>query len=269
MATPIELFQTGNLVDALTASTNAVRSKPADLNARSLLCELLCFAGELERADKQLDAAAQIDPNAVVGVSLLRHLIRSELSRREVYEQGRVPDFLFQPTAGQQCRLRAILCVRDKDYTGAAQQIAEAVEAESPVAGEINETAFDDIRDLDDLVGPTLEVYTATGKYYWIGFEQLVSLEFNPVEHLSDMLWRSATIETTGDVAGRVHIPALYNGSHRSEDQKVRIGRATDWNSLSVDGPIVGAGQREFLAGEESAPIMEIRQLRVTRTTNP
>lgn len=265
MATPIELYQAGDLTGAVTAATDAVRNKPTDINARSLLCELLCFSGDLERADKQLDAAAQIDPNAMVGVSLLRHLIRSELSRREVFSQGRVPDFVAVPTESQTLRLNAILCLRDGDFAGAMQKISEAVEAEATVGGEINGVPFDDIRDLDDLVGPTVEVYTATGKYYWVGFDQLVSLEFNPVEHLSDMLWRSATIETTGDVAGRVHIPALYDGSHKAEDQRVRIGRVTEWNSLSEVGPVRGVGQREFLAGEESTPIMEIRQLRIQR----
>lgn len=139
--------------------------------------------------------------------------------------------------------------------------IREAEELEVAVGGEVNGTAFDDFRDLDDLLGPTLEVYTATGKYYWIGIDQVVSLEFSTVGHLTDMLWRSASIETTGEVMGRVHIPALYQRSAKSEDQRVRIGKATEWSDPSGDAPVLGSGQREFLAGDEAIPIMEIQRL--------
>ena len=33
----------------IAAATDEVRQRPTDLSARGFLCELLCFAGELER----------------------------------------------------------------------------------------------------------------------------------------------------------------------------------------------------------------------------
>lgn len=258
---PVELFQSGQLAEAVAAATEAVRSRPSDIRARSLLCELLCFSGDLVRADKQLDAALQIDPGAMVGISLLRHLIRSEISRREVFHEGRVPDFLTAPTPSQQLRLQAILNLRNGGQAEALQCIQQAVELEQPVGGEVDGVSFAEFRDLDDLLGPTLEIYTATGKYFWLDCSQIVMLEFGTVEHLSDMLWRAATIETTGDVSGRVHIPALYEGSHDSADQRVRIGRTTEWNQVGTAGPVLGGGQREFLAGDEVIPILQIRRL--------
>ncbi|MEQ9408265.1 MAG: type VI secretion system accessory protein TagJ [Fuerstiella sp.] len=259
MADPVELFQMGRLSEAVTAATDAVRSRPGDIVPRSTLSELLCFSGDLERADKQLDAAAQIDPEAVVGISLLRHLIRSEVTRREVFEQGRVPEFLAQPTAAQQNRLKALLSLREGDAAGAMKLISEAEEAEAEVSGECNGTAFEGMRDLDDLLGPTVEVFTATGMYYWLSAEQIVSLEFSPIGHLSDMLWRAAEISTVGDVSGRIHIPALYFGSHQSEDERVRIGRTTEWLQNSEEEPVRGAGQREWLVGEEPVAITQLK----------
>ncbi len=261
MTTPIDIFQAGNLTDAIAAATDAVRNKPSDVKARSLLSELLCFAGEFERADKQLDAALQTDPQTMTGVSLLKHLIRSELSRREVFRQGRVPDFLAMPTDAQSKRLEALLCLRAGQYSDAGRLTEAAAALDGELSGEVNGTAFQDFRDLDDLLGPTLEVYTATGKYYWIGFEQIVSLEFSPVTHLSDMLWRAAAIETAGDVSGRVHVPALYEGSEKSADQRIRIGRSTEWVQAGPSAPTQGAGQREFLVGDEVMSIMEISKL--------
>jgi type VI secretion system protein ImpE len=258
---PVTLFQSGDLSGALGMATDAVRSKPTDVRARSVLCELLCYSGELERAEKQLDAVLQSDPQTMNGVSLLKHLIRSELSRREVYRQGRVPDFVAMPTEPQKKRLEAVLCLRTGHTEDARRLCDEATELDPELSGQLNDQPFVGIRDLDDLLGPTLEVFTATGKYYWIGFEQITSLEFNPVEHLTDMLWRSATIETVGDVSGRIHVPALYEGSETSGDQRIRIGRATEWLQSTSTAPVRGIGQREFLVGEDVVSIMEIRRL--------
>ncbi len=261
MTTPIDLFQAGNLTEAVAAATNAVRNKPTDVKARSLLCELLCYSGEFERADKQLDAALQTDPQTMTGVSLLKHLIRSELCRREVYRMGRVPEFLTLPTEPQKKRLEALICLRANQPGEAARLVTEAAELDPELHGEIDGAPFSEFLDLDDLLGPTLEVYTATGKYYWIGFDQIVSLEFSPVEHLSDMLWRAAAIETVGDINGRIHVPALYEGSEKSADERIRIGRATEWNKTDPAGPTQGAGQREFLVNDDVVPIMQISSL--------
>lgn len=254
--------------DAVTAALEAVRNKPTDITVRSALSELLCFSGDLERADRQLDAAIQIDADAVVGVSLLRHLIRSELSRREVFEQGRVPEFLLQPTESQQLRLRALMCLREGDSAGAARNLNEASEAEPDVTGTCNGQEFAGFRDLDDVLGPVIEVYTATGKYYWLSAEQIVSLEFSGIEHLTDMLWRAAEIQTIGDVSGRVHVPALYHGSHLADDQRVRLGRVTEWKQHSDDAPVCGVGQREWLIGEDAVAITSIKSITFQKSSS-
>jgi type VI secretion system protein ImpE len=262
VTTGLEFFQMGRLSDAVSATTEAVRNNPTDIVPRSMLSELLCFTGDLERADKQLDAAAQVDPDSLVGASMLRHLIRSEMSRREVFDDGRVPEFLTRPSEAQQQRLKALMSLRGGDFDAATHAVSEAAENEPVVCGECNGTAFKGIRDLDDVLGPTIEVYTATGKYYWLSAEEVVSLEFSSVEHLSDMLWRAAEIETVGDVSGRVHIPALYHGSHESPDERTRIGRATEWVQQSDTAPVRGLGQREWLVGDDAVAITQINSIK-------
>jgi len=261
-----DFFQSGQLSDAVTAATQAVRNHPSDIEARSVLSELLCFSGDMERADKQLDAVAELDSDSVVGVSLLRHLIRSEMCRHEVYESGRIPEFLTQPNAALQARLKALISLREGNSEDAATHVATARELESSVMGECDGTAFEGMTDLDDLLGATIEVYTATGKYYWLSLEQVVSLEISPMKHLSDQLWRAAEVETVGDVSGRVHLPALYHGSHAAEDERIRIGRATDWNQRCA-GLTCGLGQREWLVGDEVTAINTISSL-IFRTAN-
>ncbi len=265
---PVDLFQSGQLTEAVTAATAAVKKNPSDLHARSVLCEVLCFAGDLERADKQLDAVATIDPESLVGASMLRHLIRAEISRREVFEAGRVPELVEKPSEALQKRLEALLQVREGEHGRATALLAEAAELEPPLPGKLNGEAFEGIRDMDDLLGPVLEVFTATGNYYWIPFAQIHSLELDKVTNLTDMLWRAATIEAAGDISGRVHIPAVYFGSSKHEDERVRIGRSTDWLQQSADAPVRGVGQKEFLIGDDAVGVMEIRTLLLGDVSN-
>ena len=265
MGSPVQLFQAGDLSGAIEAATHQVRGKPTDVAARGILAELLCFAGELERADKQLDAMLKLSPSAIYGITLLRQLIRAETFRAEVFEQGRVPEFMQAPSESDQLRLQSLVARRAGDWDQVACLLNAAAELTSSgksLKGELNGNQFEDFCDLDDLFGPTLEVYTATGKYYWLSCEQIVSLEFDVVTSLTDMLWRSATIETRGEVTGRIHIPAIYYGSAKSADALIKIGRATDWIQPDPSGPICGIGQREFLAGDKSVSIMEFQSLR-------
>ena len=51
-------FQAGRLSEAVTAALAEVKARPGDTARRLFLAELLCFAGELERADRQLDVVA-------------------------------------------------------------------------------------------------------------------------------------------------------------------------------------------------------------------
>jgi len=261
METPEGLFQAGKLTDAVQLAKEAVKSHPSDVAARSILCELLCFAGDLERADKQLDTITTLNPDAMQGVSLLRHLIRSEYSRREVFEEGRIPAFLEEPTAAQQNRLQALLCLREGNAAEAQRLIREAESQEVDVKGTLNGEPFSGFRDLDDVLGPIIEVYTATGKYYWFDRSQIVTLEFNPIQHLSDMLWRAGRIQTTGEITGRVHVPAVYHRSASSEDERIRMGRATDWIPQGDSEIVCGAGCREFLAGDDAVTLLQIKEV--------
>src|SRR5262249_49808955 len=106
-----EHYQAGELPEAIAAATEQVRhhprNTPADPGPRGFLCELLCFAGELERADRQLDALGHQDPQAMMGISLFRHLIRAEQARRDFYADGRLPEFLDTPSPVLQLHLQA------------------------------------------------------------------------------------------------------------------------------------------------------------------
>ncbi|MBV8457978.1 MAG: tetratricopeptide repeat protein, partial [Acetobacteraceae bacterium] len=106
---PASLFKAGQLDAAIETANQAVRRSPAHAPARLLLAELLVFAGNLERADAVLDTAAALDPAVALSVAEFRTLLRAEIARHQVWQDGRVPEFLGEPGEMEQALLAAIL----------------------------------------------------------------------------------------------------------------------------------------------------------------
>lgn len=125
------LFRAGRLDEAVAAAQAVLRKAPTDLNARVLLGELLAFTGNLERADVVLDAASAIDPTTAMVVAEFRQLIRADMARRQLFRDGRVPEFLADPTETQRLQLAALVALRAGDLAEASRQ-AEAAEAVRP-----------------------------------------------------------------------------------------------------------------------------------------
>ena len=257
-----ELYEVGQLDEAVQAAVEDVKKHPADAGKRSLLAELLCFTGDLERADKQLDAVGKTDPDAMIVISMFRHLLRAETARREFYEQGHVPEFIDKPSEELQLRLEASIRIREDDPGGAAELLAKAEEIRPAVACECNGKAVEDFRDLDDLASSFFEVLTSNGKYYWIPINRVETVEFRVPERPRELLWRPAHMVVRGGPDGEVFLPTLYAGSHAHEDDRVRLGRFTDW--LGDQGaPVRGIGQRMFLSGEEDLSMLELEQISI------
>jgi type VI secretion system protein ImpE len=255
-----ELYQAGQLAEALAAAADEVKRHPLDPGPRAFLCELLCFAGDIERADRQLDALGTEDPKAVLGIALFRHLLRAEQARAQFYSEGRLPEFLDQPSSGLRCRLEASIRLRE-GRAGEAAELLERAEEERPKPNGICDgTAFDDLRDLDDLTASFFEVLTSNGKYYWIPIERTEVLEFQPPERPRDLLWRRVHMVVRGGPDAHVFLPALYPGSHAESDDRLRLGRLTQWRG--GDGaPVRGVGQRMFLVGDQDRSIMELEKI--------
>ena len=256
-------FDAGNLNDAVAAATAAVRAKPSDHAARLMLCDLLCFAGELARADKQLDTLAQLDPEATMSVALFRQLIRAETCRQEFFTSGRPPELVGEVSLDMQRRLQASIQFREGDQAGAANTL-DAAERERPhVRGKCDGKPFEDLRDLDDLTAGILEVLSPTGKYFWVGFERLVYLKFSKPQFVRDLLWRRAEISVENGPEGVVYLPVLYPGSAQSSDDQIRLGRTADWVGPE-NGPIRGLGQRMLWIDSEHRDFLGLAELDFT-----
>lgn len=255
-----DLYKAGDLKGAIAAGLDAVRNKPDDAGARGFLCELLCYAGDWERADRQLDALANLDPAAGMGVTLFRQLIRAEEARQQFHADGRVPEFLGQPSPVLKMHLEASILLREGNKAEAAKKLAEAEEARPKVGGTLDGAAFDDFRDADDLSASFFEVLTSNGKYYWVPFETIESVEVRPPARPRDLLWLRTRMIVRSGPDGEVYLPCLYAGTHTEADDNLRLGRATDWRG-AAGGPTRGVGQRVFLVGSDGKSLPEMKLL--------
>ena len=85
-----ELYRAGRLRERSKALSAEVRDNPTDARRRTFLFELLCFAGEYARADKQLEVLAQAGPDSEIGVLLYRSALFAERQRQDLFNAWRV-----------------------------------------------------------------------------------------------------------------------------------------------------------------------------------
>jgi type VI secretion system protein ImpE len=259
-----ELFKAGRLTDAIPAAVEAVRAKPTDVASRYLLAELLCFAGEYERADTHLDAVLAQRSDLQLNVSLFKQLIRADQARQQFFSEGRPPELLASADEAMALRISASIAFRSNDLAGAAEQLSRAEELRPACPGTLNGAPFEDMRDLDDLLSGVVEMLTPTGKYFLVAQETVESIEFRKPESPRDLLWRGAQVSVRGGPDGEVFVPCLYPGSARASDEALRLGRATDW--LGQPGQAVrGLGQRLLAFDGRDHAILSIQTIATTR----
>jgi type VI secretion system protein ImpE len=257
---PGALFRAGRLDDAVTAANAVVRKAPTDPAARMLLAELLLFQGNLERADTLMDALTTMEPGLALQGAAFRQLVRAEQARRQVWTEGRLPEFLGEPSLHLKRMLAALVQLRSGDAAGAVRALAEAEEARPPAAGREGAVPFTDFRDADDLCAGFFEVLTTTGKCFWVPTERVEEVQFHAPERPRDLFWRRATMSVRDGPDGEVYIPAIYVADAAAQPDPIRLGRATDW--VGGEGaPMRGLGQRVFLVGDEGRSVMELTTL--------
>jgi type VI secretion system protein ImpE len=258
--TASDAFRAGNLRQAIDLQLAAVKASPADHGQRLFLFELAAFAGDLDRARRQIDALSYSDPELERARVTYLALLDAEEARRKLFRDGVQPGFLDAPPEHVAYRLDAINALRDDRRQDAADLLDKANAMAPPVSGTLNGKPFAGLRDADDLFGPVLEVF-AQGKYLWLSAEQVDALALNPPKVPRDLIWAPAKLVTRTGEEGDVFLPALYPGSHDHPDDAVRLGRATDW---TADAPVHGRGARTFLVGDDGVGLLEWRELTTT-----
>jgi type VI secretion system protein ImpE len=226
-----ELYRQGRLSEAIQALNANVRDNPTDPHTRTFLFELLCFAGDYARADKQLEVLGQAGPNSEMGVMLYRSALYAERQRQDLFASGDYPKLGDLPEGR---------------------------------AGVLNGKSFGSFSDADPRIGARLELFAA-GNYLLLPFEHVASIRIMPPKKLRDLLWAPAAVRTTpsfkGAELGEVMVPVISPLSWQHADDAVRLGRATVWEEREASEDQIPFGQKMWMVDDEEIPLLEVRAL--------
>ncbi len=230
-----ELFQAGKLTEAVQALGAELRDNPTDAKRRTFLFELLCFAGEFDRAEKHLGVLSQAGPSSEMGALLYRGVLAAERARQETFAKR---EYTMMPVT------------------------------EPPAAGgTLNGKPFESLSDADARIGPRLETFSA-GTYLWLPIAHIASIHIDPPKRLRDLLWLPAKVLTgpgfKGKDLGEILIPVLSPLSWKHADEEVRLGRATVWEE-DENGDEVPFGQKMLMVDGEEIPLLEVRTITVNQ----
>jgi type VI secretion system protein ImpE len=262
-----ELYKAGRLPEAIEAQIQEVKANPIDNSRRLFLFELLAFAGELDRARRQIDVVKYDDADLDMATLTYRKLLDSEEARRKLFAEGVPPGFFGEPPEHLRLRLAAVQQLREKRFEEAAESLGRAIEATPVFPGWLNDQPFQSLRDEDDIFSGMIEVM-AVGRYFWVGFEQIQLLTVNPPKYPRDLLFLPAHLEVgyrrsdqLEEESGDVFLPTLYPGSHEHPDDMIKLGRMTAWKELD-GGLAVAVGLHSYLRDDEPISLMEWRELK-------
>ena len=259
MSTAKELLDLGHLQAAIDELTGRVKANPTDLQQRTSLFELLLFAGDWDRAERQLEVIGHQSMETGLGVQIYLDNIKAERDRSRLYSDGLRPHFVGDPPAYVDLHMDAINRLREGNLREARETLDRAEEERPAFTGTFNGHRFSDFRDYNDLVGPVLEMIVKD-QYTWLPFEQLTRIEIDPPKQLRDLVWAPARIESADGTSGEVFIPCLYEGSRLHPNDQVKLGRMTDWKDIGA-GLYLASGLRLFLVDGDDKALLEVRTL--------
>ncbi len=153
-----EFYKAGRLPEAIEAQVQEVKANPIDNGKRLFLFELLTFAGDLDRARRQIDVVKYDEPDIDMATLGYRRLLDAEEARRKLFAEGVPPGFFGDPSEHLRLRLAAVQQLREKKFDEAAENLARAIEATPAFQGSLNDQPFQSLRDEDDLFSGMIEV---------------------------------------------------------------------------------------------------------------
>ncbi|MFH1146597.1 MAG: type VI secretion system accessory protein TagJ [Pseudomonadota bacterium] len=251
-----DAIRAGKLSEARKILVDAVKASPSDLGSRTLLFQVLCFCGDWDKAERHLDVIASQDPVRETGVQVYKNLVHAEKSRLEVLNGLARPDFLpdIPPYAEEYFLAREkVLQKKSEEAMGFFDEIHAGL---ASLSGNLDGRDFQGFKDSDTLLSPFLETIIHE-RYVWVPLEAVRELVVTPPKTLFDLLWIPAHITAWEGLTLQCYLPVLYPGSFSHEDDRVKLGRMTDW--IPLGGPLArGMGQHDFDIGGEEISILSI-----------
>ena len=252
----------GELASTTQKLVQDVKANPTNIQSRTLLFEVLCFAGEFKKAIRQLEVLESQDKPNELGIQVYKNLLLAEEKRDQVFSYGGGPEFFCPPSPYVESLLAAIKYMGESRYEEARGLLEATCQDWPNVSGDMNGQHFSSLRDCYDLLAPVLEVMISS-QYYWVPWDTIKRLSIETPKYLRDLFWVQAKLVLREGQDLQVFVPVLYPRSFTSLEENVKLGRETIWEKLS-DGVVVGKGQRLIEIDESEYPLLEIKTLEFT-----
>lgn len=254
-----DLIKAGRLSEAREQLIKEVKSFPTDLDKRTFLFQVLAFCGEWDKAERHLELIAAQDPERESGVQVYKNLIQGERERMEVLNSNSRPSFLPAPPPYTDIYFEAMEKLSENKLDEAKELFDQSEEQRHIIAGTINGKSFTGFRDTDTSVSFFIEAI-AHERYVCIPIESISELSISSPKTLFDLIWITANIITVEGLTMNCYLPVLYAGSFLHNDDRVKLGKMTDWAPLGGQYS-KGSGQHVFQIGEEEISILEIGEV--------
>jgi type VI secretion system protein ImpE len=254
-----EALRHGDLQTALEALQGNVRSDPASAKLRVFLFQLLCVLGDWERALNQLNVAGDLDAGTLAMVHTYRDLLQIEAMRNSVFAGKTTPLVFGEPEEWIALLIEAVKAEAQGEFARSAELRGTALESAPATSGTINDESFEWIADADPRLGPCLEVIV-NGRYYWVPFNRVASIQCEEPEDLRDFVWTPAQFkwQNEGETVG--FIPTRYPGAESDDDPLIRLARKTDWITVA-EGVEHGVGQRLLATDANDYALLDVRTI--------
>lgn len=265
-----ELYIAGDLNSALDHAKAFVRDNPEDPNGRGLLMQFYLFAGEQEKALKQLAIIEQQNKDdlpSYLTLKVITEMLKADMQRQAffanptevpaIYEEDKAclqPGFELLKGYKQQKLLPEL---REKYLGSRPQPLFMCNTGSQEITGELVEP--------DDLTAFACEVFMAKQGYGWLPWDKIESIEFYPYEKPIDLVYRKATVHRINETNKsadplHVYVPAIYAGTPAHNTQ-ASLARSTDWVSCDRTELVRGVGQKCILIGDEMIPVLQLLKL--------
>ena len=254
-----ELIQSGNLKKARVHLVEDVKKRPGHIPSRTQLFQILLFYGEWDKAKTHLKVLAAQDQGVAAGCQLYEDLITAEKRRQEVYLLDKEPDFLPKQPAHARIHWKALTALKKGDVKRADQYFEQALQERPLISGTVNGEPFSGFSDTDTTLAGCLEVMEYD-RYLWIPHEEIREMTIEPPRTLFDLIWAKGAITTWKGLSLNCLLPVLYPLSHRHGDDRIKMGRMTDWEGMGGTH-VRGMGQHVFQVGDKELALFELNTI--------
>ena len=259
---PKELILAAKLAEARSVLVDMVKKTPTDNGARSLLFQVLVLYGEWDKAFRHLEILAGYNPTPDMGVAVYENLFQAEKERVRVARLESRPGFVPEIPDYFEAYWQGLQLMADGKSNEAAQQFAKVAGERPAVSGTINGKPFSGFEDTDSTLSGFIEAIEYE-RYLWIPVETIRELVVMPPKTLMDLIWAKGRITTWGGLTLGAFFPVTYPLSFAVDDDRVRLGRMTDWQSLG-QGLSKAVGQHVFQVGDNDVGLLELGEVLFT-----